>query len=64
MTQEEIEKLVARTIKEQKGRVMPRLRDRAPYPFTLEILAITVTTHIQSPRIECYRGKGDLIEHV
>lgn len=64
MTQEEIEELVARTFKEQKGRVMPRLKDRASYPFIREILDVMVRPHIQNPRFDCDRGEGDPVDHI
>lgn len=50
MTHEEIEEFVARIVKEQKGRVMSRLRDRVSHPFT------RVSPHVQNLRIDSYRG--------
>lgn len=64
ITGEEIEDLVTQNVKEQKGRVMQRLRDRAPPPFAPEILAITVPPHVKIPRIDYYRGEGDTVERI
>lgn len=64
MTWEEIEELVSRNVKEQKERFMPRLRDKMSNPFTIEILVVTVSSHVQSPRIDCYQGEGDPVEYI
>lgn len=64
MTREEIEEFVAWTVKEQNRIVMSRLRDRVSHPFTPEILAVTVSSHVQNPRIDSYKGEGDPVEHI
>lgn len=40
------------------------LYDRASQPFTPEILAITVSPYVQTPRTDGYWGEGDLVEHI
>lgn len=45
-TREEIEELVAKRVKEQKGMIMPRLRDRVSQPFTSEILSVMAPPHV------------------
>lgn len=64
MTGEEIQDLVAQTVKDHNGRVMPYLRDKASHPFALEILAVTVPQYVLTPQIDYYRGKCDLIKHI
>lgn len=51
-------------VKEKKDMVMPRLRDRASPPFALDILAVTVSPHVQIPQIDYYRGEGNPVEHI
>lgn len=64
MTREEIEELVAHTVKEQKSRVMPRLHDRVSHPFASEILAVIVPPHVQMPHIDYYIGEGGPTDHI
>lgn len=64
ITREEIETLVVRTVNNQKGIIMLRLRDRAPHPFTPKIMIVTVFPHIQNLQIDSYRGKADPVEHI
>lgn len=64
MTRKEIEVLIARIMKEQKVRIMPRLRDRASHPFGLEKLAVTLPLHLQTPCIDYYRGEGKTVEQL
>lgn len=43
---------------------MPRLRDRVLYLFILEIVAMTVSPHGQTPRLDIYRGENNPVEYI
>lgn len=64
MDREEIEELVVKIVKEQNGRVMPRLRYRASHPFTSKILVDIVSLYLENPQIDCYKGEADPVEHI
>lgn len=64
MTSEEIEELVSQKVKEQKGNLMPLLRDTALNFFAPKILAFIVPPHVQSPKINYYRDEGNPVEHI
>lgn len=64
MTREEVEELVSQKMKDQKGRAMPSLRDRASYPFAPKILTVMVLPHVKIPQIDYYREEGEPVEYI
>lgn len=44
--------------------VMPRLCDRVSHPFAPKILTFTVYPHVQTARIDYYKGESDPVEHI
>lgn len=64
MIREENQELVAQKVKEQKGGILPHLRDRVSHLFVPEIFVVIVPPHVQTPLIDYYRGEDNPVEHI
>lgn len=64
MTMQKIEELVAQTVKEKKGRILPCLRDKVSLPFILVILEVNVPPYIKTAQIDYDKIETDPVEYI